>query len=153
MQTPTLLIDYIAGLRVRSGAASAVMLLHMEPPERQGVLLVGDGAEPLPELASEEAAWQLIHSWSDGQEEAPAAGPVSVVPSADENALLIRLAFDNVMRKPTARRREINERRSQPDIDTAPSLDGVVWIGLSGFPALWFGGARPGSPDSRTGAA
>lgn len=132
MRAPELIQDFLTSLRNEYGAASVTMLMHMEPLDRQSILLISDDlAEPVVELADEEAAWNLISDWHEHQAE-NTLSPVSQVASEKSDTLLLRLEFDNIMARPKSVRRNVNERRSQPDINTAPLIDGVLWIAFVG---------------------
>lgn len=131
MFAPRLIQDLLALLRKHSGATSATMLFHMEPLDPQSMLLVSDGdSSSIVELANEQAAWKFVSGW---QEKHPAGSIAPLTVAAERSdELLIRMEFDNIMARPKAARRDVNERRSQPDINTAPSIDGVIWFGLVG---------------------
>jgi len=132
MRAPILIQDFLTALRNEYGAASATMLLHMEPVDRQSILLVSDDlAEPMAELMNEDAAWELISDWQKHRT-ADGLSPVTQMKVDRSDALLIRIEFDNIMARPKSVRRNVNERRSQPDINTAPTIDGALWIALVG---------------------
>lgn len=131
MPAPRLIQDLLAFLRSHSGATSATMLFHMEPLDPQSMLLTSDGeSSAIAELADEQAAWRFVSKWQE-EHSAELIAPLTVVAERSGD-LLVRMAFDNIMARPKAVRRDVNERRSQPDINTAPSIDGVIWFGLVG---------------------
>lgn len=124
-----LLLEFLETLRGVTGAESAALLLHMEPPDRQSMLLTRcDAGEVVPELANETAAWDFITS-RQGYEPDEAT-PITFEQSTDAEGVLVRVALSKILVQPQATRREIDERRGQPDIRTSPAIDGVIWIGL-----------------------
>ena len=44
--------------------------------------------------------------------------------------MILRVPQGNVLARPEGRRRTVDERRSHPDVGTAPAIDGVLWVGL-----------------------
>jgi len=129
MRTLDLLLDFLDAARRTTGAEHAAMVLHMEPAERQTMLLVSPyGGIAVPELASESSAWELV-----SRHEADSEGRqgITVLPSIDPDGTLIRVAFSRILPRPKSERRLVDERRREPDVRTAPPCDGAIWIGLS----------------------
>ena len=117
-------------LRRRAGASSATLLVHLEPPERQSLLIASDGdGEIVPELADEERAWKLIAAHAENQE--ADLERLTAIPSEKPGAMLVRVAFGTILARASSQRRSVNERRSEPDIQTAPATDGAIWLGLT----------------------
>ena len=130
MRPRDLMLDFLEAVRRMTGAEHAAILLHMEPLERQTMLLASpDVGTAAPELAAEASAWALVSRYeadsADGQR-------VTVIPSADPESTLLRVAFSRILARPKSVRRQVDERRREPDIRTAPPCDGALWIGLRG---------------------
>lgn len=127
-QTPELLIEYLDQLQAWAGATGAGLLMHMEPAQRETLMLVG-ACQLIPEFKNLDAAWRLVSEQDNDQS---VCGALQVVPSLDDEVLLVRMSFRGILARPVGQRRTINERRSNPDVDVAPQADGVLWIGLRG---------------------
>ncbi|MDH3641352.1 MAG: GGDEF domain-containing protein, partial [Gammaproteobacteria bacterium] len=126
MRTPELINEFLVAVRRLSGASSAALLVHMEPPEQEGLLLASEGdGEVVAELASRETAWALLNARND-----TSGASVAVFDGSDGSSVLIRLALNHILARPEGQRREVNERRSAPVVVTAPPIDGALWIGL-----------------------
>ena len=118
-----LLLDALRVVRRESGASDAVMVLQMAPPAIESMRLVGSTG-CVPEFSGEAAALEYVAG-------ATTADSVARFESSRAGGVIVRLALDSVLARPAGHRREINERRSTPDVTTAPPIDGVLWIGLS----------------------
>ena len=132
MRAPSLILDFLNAVRLQTRASSVTLLLHMEPPERQSILLLGDGeADRIPEFATEHAAWEFIRAQAERDHTEGGTELLTVVPSSNTNSMLVRVAFDSILARSTSARREVNERRREPEIITAPAYDGAIWFGLN----------------------
>jgi diguanylate cyclase (GGDEF)-like protein len=125
MRTPELIKEFLVSVQQLSNAESAALLVHMEPPEPEALLLAAEGGEVVAELADHVSAWDLLSARNDS-----AGASVAVFECSDGKGVLIRLALNHILARPQGQRREVNERRSAPEVITAPPIDGALWIGL-----------------------
>ena len=154
MRTPELLLDFLAMARAASGASHASLLLHLEPPEQRSLLLLhGADAAAVPELADDDSAWAFIRRAELAHEMRAVHPPGTCARlSSGPDGLLIRLSLSEILARTEGQRRTDNERRRQPQVVTAPPLDGALWLGLRGGTALRELRGALTAPQSDTGA-
>ncbi len=126
---PALLDEYADELKRLCDADGCTVLLHMEPLDRDSLLLSAVGANPIPEFGSIERAWKFLTA--DSAREARLSGkPTRLVSDADGGIALF-YPLSGILPRPDQVAPEIGERRAHPVVHTAPALDGGLWIGLS----------------------
>lgn len=118
-----LLLDALDVVQEAAGANDAVMVLQIEPAAVETLRLVGS-AGCVPEFEGEHAALDFVTTVC-------ATSDVMSLESARRGSVIVRIALDSVLARPEGRRRVVDERRRAPDVDTAPLIDGVLWLGLA----------------------
>ena len=130
MSVQQLLTDFASLVRQSAQAEAVSLLFVTEPARREGLLLVhSDNSALLPEMADENSAWLHLKS------SIASDTSIGLFESQKPNCAMVRIPLDHILARPTAKSRELNERREEPNINTSPQLDGTLWIGLRGCPS------------------
>ncbi len=125
-----LLPDLLETIQRVTGADQVSILLHMEPADRDAILVASrDTGAAVPEFAGEAEAWAFV---SGPGSSVGGDQPIATLPSADPGGVLIRVSAGHNLARPSSERRAVDERRREPDVRTAPPDDGAIWIGLRG---------------------
>ncbi|MEM8769343.1 MAG: GGDEF domain-containing protein, partial [Pseudomonadota bacterium] len=126
---PALLEEYAEELKRLCEAEGCTMLLHMEPLDRDSLLLSSTSASHIPEFGSVERAWKFLNA--DAAREARLSGKPTRLNSEARDSLALFFPLSGILPRPDQVAPEIGERRAYPFVHTAPALDGGLWIGLS----------------------
>ena len=127
IKAKTLLSEFAALLKSTLQADELSLLLCTEGGSSSDPLLMHHGTEaPLPELADPTA----IDSFLAAQTTPETGAPTHAVASQRDGASLVPITFRELLERHSASEREVNERRSAPNITTAPTIDGTIWVAV-----------------------
>ena len=101
MQAQILLLECLDSIQRMTGAESAAALLHMEPPERDSmVLTLPASGRVVTEFRDERSAWDFISSRLTGEAREPTQ-PVVRIRSVDADGTLVGVSFDRILARPS----------------------------------------------------
>ncbi len=93
-------------------------------------MLASSGEMLPPELVSLDAAWNFINDQQSSQSHDDGQDRIRQLTSGDGSSTLICLPLSRILPRPAEHAPLLDERRQYPRAQSAPVLDGNIWIGV-----------------------
>ena len=128
---PSLLLEFAAQIRSLCEAEGTAVLVHLEPPRQDNLVLARSGEVVAPEFSDDEAAWAFVSGQYPGSDPSDRQSIRQQV-SQDGLSTLICVPLARVLSESQPSQPQEEERRAFPVVHVAPRLDGNIWIAVTG---------------------